>query len=80
MQLTIPSPQEIMTPMDSKAPRLKEITLPDALQQARDYGINLSLLEEDLRLSPYQRMERHDEAVSEILHLQQKIFNRHRTL
>ena len=56
--------------MDSNAARLKEAPLPDALQRARDYGIDLSLLEENLRLSPQERMERHDLALQLALELQ----------
>lgn len=62
-------------PMDSEALRLNETPTSDsdALRRARDYGIDLSLLEENLRLSPRERMRRHDEAVSEIVRLQHRI-------
>jgi hypothetical protein len=66
--------------MNSQVSGLDRASLPDALQRARDYGIDLSLLDDNLRLSPKQRMERHDEAVSEILYLQQHTSNHYGSL
>jgi hypothetical protein len=53
--------------------RVREEAVPDAIQRAIDYGIDISLLEEMLLLSPAERMRRHDEAVIEILELRKKI-------
>lgn len=63
--------------MDSKVPRLNEVPPPDALQRARDYGIDLSLLEENLRLSPRERLEKHDLALQLALELQAVQSRRH---
>jgi len=51
----------------------KEEAASTPVERARDYGIDISLLEENFRLTPLERLRRHDEAVTEILLHQQKV-------
>ena len=41
----------------------------DAIQQAIDFGIDVTLLYETLSLTPTERMERHDKFLEEIAEL-----------
>ena len=56
--------------MEPSEPRLKEEAPEDALARAIAYGIDISLLEANLRLTPRQRMEQHDDAVRFVMELQ----------
>ncbi|MEO6846814.1 MAG: hypothetical protein ABI443_05175 [Chthoniobacterales bacterium] len=49
------------------------IPVTNAERRAVEYGIDLSLLEENLKLTPLERMLRHDAAVEEIIKLQKQI-------
>jgi len=42
-----------------------------ACRQAEAYGIDLSLLLDNLKLSPYERMQRHDKALTGAIELRQ---------
>jgi hypothetical protein len=53
--------------MDQGAPP-RELT--EAERRAVEYGIDLSLIDENLRLTPLERIRQHDAAVGEILELQ----------
>jgi hypothetical protein len=64
-----PSPAKI-TLMEPREPRLKEEAPEDAITRAIAYGIDISLLEANLRLTPRQRMEQHDAAVQFVMELQ----------
>lgn len=45
--------------------------LSPAEQRAEEYGIDLSLLEDNLRLSPLERLQRHDAALRFAMKLEQ---------
>lgn len=60
-----------MNPEDGN--RVREGELSDnPIQRAIDYGIDISLLEANLELSPLERLERHDERMNEALWLREQ--------
>lgn len=64
--------------MDAEIPLLPELERfwrtddgMTAVQRAEAYGIDISLLEENLRLSPAERIARHDQALELAMALQE---------
>lgn len=62
-----PRKNEPVEPNDPS--RVRDEPVPDAIQRAIDYGIDISLLEANLRLTPLQRMDAHDSALAFALEL-----------
>lgn len=58
-----------------KQPKARKET--PAIQAAREYGVDIDLLEANLRLSPYERLRRHNAALAIALMLRNGMRKRH---
>jgi len=59
--------------MENPSPPQAPTTRDSVEERARELGIDLGLIDENLRLTPLERMRQHDRCVRQILALQERL-------